>query len=106
MDDQITAGAPGDLHSIGAEPEFGGDAHDLAVAIHEHPTGENVHNKPGVYASVHTCSWGLWFGQPSGRPPHALWAPAAQAVGPRTLTRRVALIDDPLSAWRINGWVR
>jgi hypothetical protein len=27
----------------------------LAVAIHEHPTAENVHNKPGVYASVHTC---------------------------------------------------
>ena len=65
MDDQITAGAPGDLHPIGAEPELGGDAYGLAVAIHEHPTAENLHSQTRC---VRVCAYMLVEGFGSGNP--------------------------------------
>jgi hypothetical protein len=43
MDEQIAIGRTADLHPIGAEPKLSRDAHRLAVAVHEHPTGNCLH---------------------------------------------------------------
>lgn len=55
VNDQIAVGAAGDLHPVGGKAKLGGDAHSLAVAVHEHPAGKDVHGLlPCVYGNVGT----------------------------------------------------
>ena len=47
MDEQIPFRRAADLHPVCGEPELRGDAHGLAVAVHEHPAGKAVHGANG-----------------------------------------------------------
>jgi len=44
MDKKVALGRAADLRPIRTEPEFGRDANGLAVGVHEHPTGEDIHD--------------------------------------------------------------
>jgi hypothetical protein len=45
MDEQIHFRRAADLNPVCGEPELRGDAHGLAVAVHEHPAGEDIHGE-------------------------------------------------------------